>query len=121
MVTEETLMKFGLTKDEKNVKLYEIFKDKTKLKEIHIDTYPENPLVNSSKPFMLLLRIIERKIIVSNDDDRLILKRVVDRFETHFMSVPFSAITECYYKDYNGLTEFILNIQNIYYRITIFN
>lgn len=121
MVTEQTLTKFGLIKDETNTKLYEVFKDKTKLKEIHIDTYPENPLTTSSKPFMLLLRLIEKKIIVSNDGDRLVLKKVVDKFETHFMSVLFSEITECYYKEFNGCYEFILNIQNIWYRITIYN
>ena len=121
MATEETLIKFGLTKDENNFKLKEVLKDNIKLKEIHIDIYAENPLIASSTPFMLLLRTIEKKMIVSNNGDRLILKKVIDKFETHFMSVPFSEIKECYYKSYNGLSEFILNIQNIYYRITIFN
>ena len=121
MVTEQTLMKFGLTKDRDNSKLKEAFKDKIKLKEIHIDAYPENPLIASSAPFMLLLRTIEKKVIVSNDGNRLILKKNVDKFETHFMSVLFSEIVESYYKIFDGYSEFILNIQNIYYRITVFN
>lgn len=121
MVTEQTLIKFGFTKDDSNLKLKEVFKDNIKLKEIHIDTYPENPLITSSTPFMLLLRTIEKKIIVVNDGDRLILKKVVDKFETHFMNVLFSQIKENYYKSYNGYSEFVLNIQNIYYRITVFN
>lgn len=121
MVTENTLTKFGLTKDENNLKLKEVFKDNVRLKEIHIDTYPENPLITSSAPFMLLLRTIEKKVIVSNCEDRLILKKNVDKFLTYFMNVPFSEIAECYYKGCNNCCEFILNIQNIYYRITVFN
>ena len=121
MVTEQTLMKFGLVKDEDKSKLKEVFKDNIRLKEIHIDTYPENPLITSTKPFTLLLRLIEKKMTVLNNGDRLILKKVVNKFDTHFMSVLFSEITECYYKEFNGCFEFILNIQNIYYRITIFN
>ena len=121
MVTEQTLLKFGLTKDEDNSKLKEVLKDKIRLKEIHIDTYPENPLITSSAPFMLLLRTIEKNMIVSNNENRLVLKKIVDKFETHFMSILFSEITECYYKGTNGYFEFILKIQNIYYRITIYN
>ena len=121
MVIENTLIKFGLTKDEENSMLKEVLKDKIRLREIHIDTYPENPLINSSAPFMLLLRAIEKNMIVSNDGSRLILKRNIDKFETYFMNVPFSEITECCYKTYNGCFEFILKIQNTYYRIIIFN
>lgn len=118
MVAEQTLMKFGLTKDEKNLQLKKVFKDNIKLKEIHIDIYPENPLCTSSKPFMLLLRTIENKITVINDDNRLIL---CDKFETYLMNILFSEIKECYYKDFSDYVAFILNIQNIYYQITIFN
>lgn len=121
MVAEHTLIEFGLTKDEDNLKLKEVFKDNIKLKEIHIDTYPENPLTATTAPFMLLLRTIEKRVIVSNNGDRLILKKNVDKYETHLMNVLFSKITECYYKICSGYFEFILNIQNIYYRITIFN
>ena len=121
MAIEKTLIKFGLTKDENNLKLKEVLKNNTTLKEVHIDIYPENPLMTSSAPFMLLLRTIEKKMIVSSDDSRLILKKTVDKFETHFMSILFSEIAECYYKSFNGCSEFILNIQNIYYKITIFN
>lgn len=120
MVTEKTLMKFGLVKDENNLQLKETLKDNVKLKEIHIDIYPENPLISSSAPFMLLLRTIEKNVAVSNDKDRIILKRD-DGCETYFMNILFSEIKECYYKVIDGCSEFILNIQNIYYRITVFN
>lgn len=120
MVTENTLMKFGLTKDENNSKLREVFKDKIKLKEVHIDTYPANPLISSSTPFMLLLRAIENNVTILNDGDRLVLQ-MNDKFETCFINVLFSEITECLYKGSKGCFEFILNIQNIWYRITVFN
>ncbi len=120
MVTKHTLIKFGLTKDEDNLKLKEVFKDNIRFKEIHIDAYPENPLIATTALFMLLLRTIEKNAIVSNDGDRLIIKRN-DKYKTHFMNVLFSNITECYYKVYNGYFEFILNIQNIHYRIIVLN
>lgn len=121
MVAEQTMTKLGFVKDEKNTKLNEIFKDNTKLKEIHIDVYPINPLVSSSTTFMLLLRTIEKKILVKNSGNRLVLKKVVDRYDTYFMNVVLSEIKECYCKLTDSYSEFILNIQNTYYRITVFN
>lgn len=120
IIANETLMKFGLVKDENNSQLKEIFKNNSKLKEVHIDTYPNNPLVTSSEPFMLLLRTIENDAVALIDEDRLILKRN-DKYETYFMNVLFSKIKECYYKTSNDLYEFILNVQNIYYRIIVLN
>ena len=120
MIAEKTLKKFGLIKDENNFQLKEVFKNNLKLKEIHIDTYTENPLVSSSAPFMLLLRTIEKNATVSNDEDRLVLTRD-DGYGTYFMNVLFSEIKECYYKDTYVSSEFILNIQNIWYRITVLN
>ena len=117
MVTENTLMKFGLTKDKDNARLKEVFKDGIRLKEVHIDLYADNPLINSSEPFMLLSRIIEKKITVKNDDERLVL----EKSDTYFINVLFSKITECYYKGTDRHSEFVLNIQNIYYRIIVFN
>lgn len=119
IITNETLMKFGLAKDNNNSKLKEIFKDNSKLKEIHIDIYPDNPL-KSSTSFMLLLRASEKNIIISNDGNRLILKNN-DRYETHIMNVLFSKITECFFKVSDSCFEFILNVQNIFYRITVLN
>lgn len=121
MAAEKTITKLGFTKDESNAKLNEVFKDNTKLKEIHIDVYPTNPLVSSSTPHMLLLRTIEKKMLVKNSGSRLVLKKVVDNYDTYFMNVLLSEIKECYYRVFNGVFEFILNIQNIYYKITVFN
>jgi hypothetical protein len=120
MVTER-ITKLGFAKDENNSKLNEVFKDNVRLKEIHIDIYATNPLVSSSSPHMLLLRTIERKILVKNSGNRLVLKKVIDGFDTYFMNVLSSEIKDCYYKDLNEFSEFVLNIQNIYYKIIIYN
>lgn len=120
MIAEKTLVKFGLVRDEDNFQLKEIFKNNFQLKEVHIGMYLENPLVSSSTPFMLLLRTIEKNVTVSNDEERLVLIRD-DGYGTYFMNVLFSEIKECYYKDTYVSSEFILNIQNIWYRITVLN
>lgn len=122
MVAEKTLMKLGFAKDENdNLRLKETFKDSIKLKEVHIDVYPTNPLTSSQTSFMLLLRTIEKKMTVKNNGNRLVLKKVVDGYNTYFMNILFSEIAECYYKITDDCSEFILNIQNIYYRIIVFN
>lgn len=113
-------MRFGFVKDESNLKLKEVLNNNVRLKEIHIDICSENPLINSSIPFMLLLRTIEKNIIVENNGDRLVLKKD-DVFKTCFMNILFSNITECFCKISDNHSEFILNIQNIYYRITVLN
>lgn len=121
MAAEKTMMKLGFKKDENNAKLNEVFKDNIKLKEIHIDVYLTNPLVSSPLPHMLLLRTIEKKMLVKNSGTRLVLKKNIDGCDTYFINVLLSEITECYYKTVDGYSEFILNIQNIYYRITVLN
>ena len=122
MAAENTIAKLGFKQDaNNNSKLNEVFKDNIKLKEIHIDIYPANPLITSSSPYMLLSRMIENKILVKNSGNRLVLKKNIDGYDTYFMNILLSEIKECYYKDSSGFLEFILNIQNIYYRITIFN
>lgn len=122
MVAEKILTKLGFQKDEdNNLELNKIFKDTVKLNEIHIDIYPTNPLVSSPMPYMLLSRTIEKKVLVKNNGSRLVLKKSIDGNDTYFMNVLLSEIKECYYKNSGGFFEYILNIQNIYYRITVFN
>ena len=70
---------------------------------------------------MLLLRTIEKKMLVKNSGTRFVLKKNVDGYDTYFMNVLLSDIRECYYNVSNGFSEFILNIQNVFYRITVFN
>ena len=113
----EKMTKLGFVKDDNSSQLKEVFKDNAHLKEIHIDIYYENPLVPTTA-FMLLLRTLECNATVSNDGNRIILKKC-DKYETNFMNVLCSKITECFIKVSENYSEFVLNIQNIYYKITV--
>ena len=119
MITDDIFIKFGFVKESDELRLKQMIQNKNKLKEIHIDAYSENPLISSSH-FMLLLRVSERNAKISIDDDRLVFKRN-DGCETHFVNVLISQISECFSKIGSNYSEFILNIQNVYYRITVFN
>lgn len=119
MTTENTLMKFGFIKEKDNSQLKELLKSSVKLKEVHIDAYSENPVASSSS-FMLLLRTSEKNAIVLIDKDRLVFKRN-DNQNTYFMNILLDRITECFSKVADSYSEYILNVQNIYYRITILN
>lgn len=119
MIANKTLIKFGFVKDENNLQLKEIFKNNLNFKEIHIDIYPDNP-VSLPTSFMLLLRTNEKNVIVSNDGARLVLKRN-DRYNTHFMNIPFSNVSESFLRIFENYYEFILNIRNTYYKITVLN
>lgn len=118
-VVNETLMNFGFIKDENNSQFKNFFKNNLKLKEIHIDIYPNNPMLSSSE-FMLLLRTSEKNAIISNDGNRLILKKN-DQFETYFMNILFSNIKECFLNIVENCYEFIVGVKNTYYKITVFN
>jgi hypothetical protein len=113
------LLEFGFIKEENDLRLKEMISNKNKLKEVHIDIYPENPLTSSTS-YMLLLHTSEKDVSILIDRDRLIFKKN-DRYGTYFMNVLISKITECFSKISDNYSEFILNIQNIYYRITVLN
>lgn len=119
MSIEEISLKYGFIKEKDDARLKEMIENKDKLKEIYIDIYPENPLVSSTS-FMLLLRTFEKNAMISIDGDRLIFKKN-DVHNTHFMNIPITKITECFSKIGKDYSEFILNIQNIYYKITVCN
>lgn len=119
MDAEKTLMKFGFVEEKNNFQLKEVLKNNLNFKEVHIDIYPDNPLVTQN-PFMLLLRTSEKNVVISIDEDRIIFKRN-DRHKTHFMNILISKISECFLKMCDEYFEFILNVQNIYYKITVLN
>lgn len=119
MVTDETF-ECGFIKDEGNLRFKKVFANNKKLKEMYIDIYPDNPL-KTSNPFKLLIRTIENDVTISNDKNRLVLRKN-DRFKTYIMNILLSDIKECFVeavdKHYFG---FIINVQNIYYKITVLN
>lgn len=115
---DKYIFEFGFINDTNNLQLKETFKDGKKLKEMHIEIYPNNP-IESHTPFKLFVRTIEKNVKVSNNGDRLILK-MNDRFETHIVNVLLSDITECFTETVNEhCSTFIMNIQNIWYKITV--
>lgn len=114
----KNIFEFGFVKDNNNL-IKEVFRNNAKFKEVHIDVYPHNPM-QSSIPFVLLLRTIEENVTIYNDGRRLILK-MNDRFGTYIMNVLFSDITECFYSIADECYDFILNVQNIYYKLTVLN
>lgn len=118
-MNEQTLMDFGFTKDKDNLKLKELLKDDVELKQIHADIYSDNPLDISSAPFMLLLRMIEKNVVAHSDGERIIFKKK-DKFETCLSNILYSKIKECFFKISETCSEYILNIQNVYYRVTVF-
>lgn len=120
MVSEQDFIKFGFVRREMNISL-----DKSesifKLKEVHVEVYPENPF-DSSATFMLVLRASEKNATASLGFDRIVLKKN-DTNGTHMINILASTVDKCYYRGCPNYTygEFILNIQNIWYKITIFN
>ena len=112
-------MKFGFEKDKDNSEFENVFKDGTKLKDVYVDIYTENPLAQPKK-FMLLSRMIEKNVTVLNDNDRFILLKN-DKFNTYITNILKSEIFECFYVHNENHFEFILNINNTYYEITVFN
>ena len=121
MSAENDFVKFGFIKEEIDMYLnkMQLLKNSVKLKEIHIDVYPENPF-SSSAHFMLILRAFEKNATILVDNDRIIFKKD-DTYETHFVNISASKVIECFSKISDDCYEFILNVQNIYYKITILN
>ena len=119
MATENAWMKFGFVKDENNAYIKETLKDNMRIKSVHIEIYPENPF-GSMSSFMLLLRTSEKNTMVLNDGKRIVFRKNNEE-KTQVMNLLFSKINECFYQICEHCSEFILNIQNIWYRITVFN
>lgn len=119
MSTESTLMKYGFVKQEYDSQSKDFLRSGVKLKEVHIEAYPENPFTAPSS-FMLLLRTSEKNAAVSINDDRLIVKKN-DHQNTYLMNILLSKMSECFLRTSDSYSEHILNVQNIYYKITVFN
>lgn len=64
------------------------------------------------------IKFLEGKGIYLNDD-RVIFKKH-DRYETCLSNILFSKIKECFFKISDACSEFVVNVQNIYYRIIVF-
>lgn len=117
MVAEKTLTKLGFTKDEDCTCFDKMFKNNTVLNELHIDIYNENPVNHSS--LMLLLRTFDKNVLVKNDNNRLILEKG-DKFNTYIINIMVSEVKTIYKKMSNNYVDFLLNVCDVWYKITIF-
>lgn len=116
----ERIFKFGFVNDEKNLRLEETFKDSVRLKEMHIELYPNNPM-ESHNPFKLFIRVVEKNVIVSNDGNRLIFKKS-DKFGTYITNILLSDVTECLVRtNEEHCSTFVIKVQNIWYKIEVLN
>jgi hypothetical protein len=111
--------KIGFIKDDNISILKKVLKDGTKFKYMYIDIYSENPL-NHPSYFMLLLRTHECNISVLNDGHRIIFSKN-NKSKTHIVNILLSKINECFFKHSENYFEFIINIQNVYYKLIVFN
>ena len=112
--------KVGFIDDINNSHFNETFKNGSKLKDVHIEIYPNNP-IESNSPFELLLRAVEKKALVLNDGNRLVLK-LGNKFETCVLNILLSNITKCFVEVNESdvkYSSYILKVQNIWYRITV--
>lgn len=118
-MNNKALIRCGFSKDENSLKLAEIFRDNTKLKEIHIDIYSNNPFDNVVAP-VLMLRCNEKNVSVSNNGESIIIKKD-NKYNTYIAEILLDAINDSYFKmNFENSFDFILNCQNIYYKVTIF-
>lgn len=118
-MSNNALIKCGFSKDENNSQLLEVFRDGVKFKELYIDIYSASPFSKLVRP-VLMLRHHEKNAIVSNDGLYVILK-MNKKYNTHIAELLFDAINEGYFrKNSENSFDFILNCQNIFYKLTIF-
>lgn len=112
------LTKYGFIKDENNRQFMGMFCNNKVFKEIYIDVYSSNPF-DIPHP-SLLLRHNEKKACVLNDNKNLIIKKN-DKNSTYIINISSDDIKEVYFQDGIRFFDFVVNYQNIYYKITIFN
>lgn len=82
------------------------------IKEVHIDVYIE-------KPFILFARVIEKKVMTSNIDNRITFSKR-DRYKTVVLDLLFNEIEDCFVKKYSDKQYSILfTIRNISYEMWV--
>lgn len=108
--------KCGFFEDENNLKLMKVFENNSEFKEIYIDIYSDNPFDKATSP-ILMLRRNENNVAICNDEKSIIIKTN----DTYIAELILNNVNKCYYKKYiEDSFDFVLNCQNIFYKITIF-
>ena len=80
----------------------------TKIKELHLDTY-------INEPYMLLSRVIDKNVSHSLKDNRVVLRKKDD---TVIMNIPIDEIEGCAIKEFsNSHYQVLFNLYNIQYKV----
>ena len=80
----------------------------TKIKELHLDTY-------INEPYMLLSRVIDKNVSHSLKDNRVVLRKKDD---TVIMNIPIDEIKGCAIKEFsNSHYQVLFNLYNIQYKV----
>ena len=112
-------MTIKFIEDLKMEKLKEKFVSDKVIEKIYITAYFENPLKKSYEN-MVVLRGEGSNVIISDDEQRLILKRKYT-FQDCILNILYSKIEKCFFKGEKTYCEFVLKVKDIYYKITIFD
>lgn len=103
--------KYGFIEDVDNIQLKHIFSKKC-FKKLHVDLY-------SDSPYMLFSRIIEKNVLVSLEDGRIVIKKK-DRHNTSIIDILLNSIKHCIIKQYNDTQyEVIFTIHNLWYKLLV--
>lgn len=115
----ESLIKYGFSKDIDKSQLSKVFSDGIKIKELYIDIYSSNPFDNTVRP-ILMLRRSEKNVSVLNDGKSIIIK-MDNNYNEYIMELMLDTVKDSYFKmNFENSFDFILNCQNIFYKVTIF-
>jgi len=80
----------------------------TKIKELHMDTY-------INEPYMLLSRVIDENVSHSWQDNRIVLRKKDD---TVLMNIPIDEIKDCAVKEFaNSHYQVLFNLCNVQYKV----
>lgn len=103
--------KYGFVEDVDKIQLNHIFSKKC-FKTLHVDLYFDSP-------HMLLSRIIEKNVLVSFKDGRIVIKKK-DRHNTSIIDILVDNIEHCIIKQYNDSQyEVVFTIHNIWYKFLV--
>ena len=101
----------GFVRDGNKELLNKIFNSK-KIKEIHVDTYMENP-------YRLFARFTGENLSIINKDNRVAIFKN-DKYKTMMVNILFNEIEDCFIKQYSdNHHEILFKVCNVCYKILI--
>lgn len=103
--------KYGFVSDKTKVEFERIISNHN-FKTLHIEIYSDNP-------YMLFLRSIEKNVMVTLEDNRVIVRKN-DKHKTTITDILFDSIDGCIVKQYSDSHyEIIFTIHNLCYKLLV--